>query len=65
MMEQKTHEMQIQDMTCIFWVGINSILDSPRVHVVRLLSLWVCVRYECLHGCVSACVDVCVLALFS
>lgn len=62
MMEQKTHEMQIQDMTCIFWVGINSILG---VHVVRLLSLWVCVRYEFLHGCVSACVDVCVLALFS
>lgn len=41
MMEQKTHEMQIQDMTCIFWVGINSI---QGVHVVGLLSLWVCVR---------------------
>lgn len=40
MMEQQTREMQTQDMTCIFWVGINSILG---VHVVGLLSLWVCV----------------------
>lgn len=59
-------EMQIKGMTCIFRTGINSILAGCMEQALCVwLRVSLCVWYEFLHGCVSACVLVCVLPLFS